>query len=106
MQDTGIIRNRLKIQSVIENVLPICTYQRSHFLIFIWSYVDYNPLSSKQREKANAYRNPAKQGSSLKTGFLLSVQQYYLRICNLPVLFMTTKLVAFWLSSGGRDQNG
>lgn len=46
MQDTGIIRNRLKIQSVITNARAFREVQSKYgsFDVFLWSYVDGKPI--------------------------------------------------------------
>ena len=46
MQDAGIVRNRLKIQSVIINARAFRTVQEEYgsFDSFLWSYVDGTPI--------------------------------------------------------------
>ena len=46
MQDTGIVRNRLKIQSVITNAKAFRAVQKEYgsFDSFLWSYVDATPI--------------------------------------------------------------
>lgn len=48
MQDAGIIRNRLKIQSVIVNAKAFLDVQKEYgsFDTFLWSYVDNKPIQN------------------------------------------------------------
>jgi len=49
MLDSGIIRNRLKINSVIINARLFLDIQKQHgsFDKFIWSYVDHKPINNR-----------------------------------------------------------
>jgi DNA-3-methyladenine glycosylase I len=46
MQNPGIIRNRLKIKSVITNAKAFIDIQKSHqsFSNYLWSFVDFTPI--------------------------------------------------------------
>jgi DNA-3-methyladenine glycosylase I len=50
MQDSGIVRNRLKIQSVIKNAKGFLAYEQVHgegaFATFLWSFVDGKPVQN------------------------------------------------------------
>lgn len=48
LQDAGIVRNRLKIQSVITNAHAFRAVQQAHgsFNSFIWSYVNHTPIKN------------------------------------------------------------
>lgn len=49
LNDAGIVRNRLKIHSTIQNakaVLEVCT-QYGSFSEFVWSFTDGKPLVNK-----------------------------------------------------------
>src|SRR5262245_53086207 len=50
MQDAGIIRNRLKIDSAISNAKAFLKLQREHgsFDKYIWAFVDGKPISRKR----------------------------------------------------------
>ncbi|HEY8225454.1 MAG TPA: DNA-3-methyladenine glycosylase I [Pyrinomonadaceae bacterium] len=50
MQDAGIIRNRLKIDSAISNAKAFLQLQREHgsFDVYVWSYVDNKPIFRKR----------------------------------------------------------
>lgn len=51
LQDSGIVRNRLKIQSVITNARAFRAVQQEHgsFDSFLWSYVDGKPIRNTRR---------------------------------------------------------
>jgi len=51
LQDTGIIRNRLKIRSAIENAKAFRRVQEEYgsFDAFLWSYVDNKPVQNCRR---------------------------------------------------------
>lgn len=63
MQDGGIIRNRLKINSVVTNARAFREIQREYgsFDAFLWSYVDKTPI---QNSWANVADVPAKTETS------------------------------------------
>ncbi|KGR78273.1 DNA-3-methyladenine glycosylase I [Ureibacillus manganicus] len=46
LEDPGIVRNRLKVQSVITNARSFLKLQQEHgsFSNYIWSFVDHKPL--------------------------------------------------------------
>jgi len=50
MQDAGIIRNRLKIDSAISNAKAFLQLQREHgsFDVYVWSYVGNKPIIRKR----------------------------------------------------------
>ena len=52
MQDTGIVRNRLKIQATVTNARLFVQMQKDNesFASFLWSFVDHLPVQN-QREK-------------------------------------------------------
>ncbi len=52
MQDTGIVRNRLKIQATVTNARLFMQMQKDNesFASFLWSFVDHLPVQN-QREK-------------------------------------------------------
>jgi len=54
MKDTGIIRNRLKILSVVRNAQTILDIQKTHtsFNNYLWQYVDNKTLNNNQAKKA------------------------------------------------------
>ncbi len=54
MNDAGIIRNRLKINAVIENAKAFIVVQAEHktFDAYIWSFVNNKPLTHKQQKEA------------------------------------------------------
>jgi len=49
MQDTGIVRNRLKIESTIKNARGVIAIKREYgsFASFLWQYVNNSPLQNK-----------------------------------------------------------
>ncbi len=49
LRDTGIIRNKLKINSVISNAKAFLEIQKEHgsFSKFIWNFVDGKPIQNK-----------------------------------------------------------
>lgn len=63
MQDAGIVRNRLKIQSVLVNAKAFRAVQEAHgsFDSFLWAYVDGKPIRNIWREMAEI---PAHTGLS------------------------------------------
>jgi DNA-3-methyladenine glycosylase I len=56
LQNAGIIRNRLKINAVIENAKAFLAVQRDcgSFDTYIWQFVGGKPLSEAQKEDASA----------------------------------------------------
>lgn len=54
MQDTGIVRNRLKIRSAITNAQCFIAVQKEHgsFSKFIWSYVKNEPILNEFENSA------------------------------------------------------
>jgi DNA-3-methyladenine glycosylase I len=56
MQDEGIVRNRAKINAVIENARAFLAVQQEFgsFDSYIWSFVDGKPLSESESERAIA----------------------------------------------------
>lgn len=48
LQDPGIIRNRLKVESTVSNARALLQLQKSHgsFDQFLWNYVDAKPIKS------------------------------------------------------------
>lgn len=56
MQDAGIVRNRLKIQSVLTNARAFRTVQEEYgsFDQYLWSYVDRTPI-------CNSWSDPSEQ---------------------------------------------
>jgi len=54
LQDTGIIRNRLKINAVVENAKAYQELIKTTSLAaHLWSFVDGKPLAATQHERAN-----------------------------------------------------
>jgi DNA-3-methyladenine glycosylase I len=55
MQDTGIVRNRSKIESTVDNAHAIMTIVRSHGSLdaFLWSAVDGKPMIGARRTVAD-----------------------------------------------------
>jgi DNA-3-methyladenine glycosylase I len=51
MQDTGIIRNRLKILSVIKNAIATLKLKENGISLndFFWNYVDFEPIISNHK---------------------------------------------------------
>jgi DNA-3-methyladenine glycosylase I len=49
LQDPGIIRNRLKVASTVQNARAFLGVQRAHgsFSDYIWSFVDGRPIKNK-----------------------------------------------------------
>src|ERR687890_2609747 len=56
LEDTGIIRNRLKINSAIGNAKSFLAVQREFgsFDDYVWRYVDHKPLCRKPGQKLAA----------------------------------------------------
>lgn len=56
LKNAGIVRNRLKIQAVVENANAYLAAQREFgsFDAYIWGFVDGTPLTVKQRRQALA----------------------------------------------------
>lgn len=54
MQDEGIIRNRLKIESVISNAKAFLKVQKEFgsFDAYIWSFVNYRPIVNKWKHSS------------------------------------------------------
>jgi DNA-3-methyladenine glycosylase I len=59
MKDEGIVRNRAKIASTVENARAFLEVQREHgsFDAYLWAYVDGRPVQGKRRTLADV---PAK----------------------------------------------
>lgn len=55
MQNTGIVRNRLKINSIIKNAKAYLAYESIHgvgsFSTFLWTFVDGKPIQNEWRTK-------------------------------------------------------
>lgn len=51
LQDAGIVRNRLKIESTVGNAKAFLAVQREHgsFAAWLWSFVDNQPLRQRRR---------------------------------------------------------
>lgn len=51
LQDAGIVRNRLKIESAVGNAKAFLAVQREHgsFAAWLWSFVDNQPLRQRRR---------------------------------------------------------
>lgn len=51
MQDTGIVRNRLKIESAIENAKLFLDIQKKYgsFSKYVWSFVSNRPIDNKRQ---------------------------------------------------------
>ncbi len=55
MQDTGIIRNRMKIEATIDNARALLELQRQQSLSsFLWAFVDFKPMQNTLRGMAEA----------------------------------------------------
>ncbi|HEY4385954.1 MAG TPA: DNA-3-methyladenine glycosylase I [Ktedonobacteraceae bacterium] len=56
LQNEGIIRNRLKINAVVENARAFLEVQREFgsFDTYIWSFVDGKPMTDAQEQQATA----------------------------------------------------
>lgn len=56
MQDSGIIRNRLKIQSAIQNARALLAMKENgeDFSEFLWSFVNHKPLQNTLHSMADA----------------------------------------------------
>jgi DNA-3-methyladenine glycosylase I len=50
MNDAGIVRNRLKIESAISNARALLDFREQHgdFVKHLWSFVDGNPLQNRR----------------------------------------------------------
>lgn len=48
MQDAGIVRNRLKVKSVVKNAIAVQAIQKEFgsFSTYLWAYVDNEPLQN------------------------------------------------------------
>ncbi|MBI3234777.1 MAG: DNA-3-methyladenine glycosylase I [Bacteroidetes bacterium] len=59
MQDTGIIRNQLKIRSAISNAVPFIEIQKEFgsFDSYLWNFVKGKPLQNKVRSKKDLIPN-------------------------------------------------
>jgi DNA-3-methyladenine glycosylase I len=54
MQNTGIVRNRLKIESLIRNARAYVAYeQQGDFAAFLWSFVDGKPMINQRRQMSD-----------------------------------------------------
>ncbi|MEQ5835212.1 DNA-3-methyladenine glycosylase I [Marinobacter sp. NFXS9] len=55
LQDPGIVRNRLKVQSIVKNARAFLAFpeQGQSFSEFLWSFVDYRPIQGAWRELAD-----------------------------------------------------
>lgn len=55
MADAGIVRNRLKITSAIDNARAFLEARQKHgsFDAFIWSFVDGRPMQNRPRSRAD-----------------------------------------------------
>lgn len=55
LQNAGIIRNRLKINSAIKNAKAFIAVQKEFgsFSDYIWGFVDHKPLQNQRREKGD-----------------------------------------------------
>lgn len=63
MQNPGIVRNRLKIQSAVINAAAFLTIQKEHgsFDAYIWQFVDGNPIRNRWKDMSEV---PAKTAES------------------------------------------
>jgi DNA-3-methyladenine glycosylase I len=75
MQDEGIVRNRLKIESAVSNAKAFLAVQREHgsFDSYVWRFVGGRPIVNRRRRRGDV---PAKTAQSdalskdlLKRGF-------------------------------------
>ncbi len=59
LQNTGIIRNKLKVKSIITNAQLFIEIQKEYgsFSKFIWQYVDGKPIKNKVTDYKNAPAN-------------------------------------------------
>ena len=55
LQDTGIVRNRLKIESVIKNAQLFLEIQKRYgsFSKYVWSFVKHRPLDNRRQALEN-----------------------------------------------------
>jgi DNA-3-methyladenine glycosylase I len=53
LEDSGIVRNRLKIESAISNARAVLDVQREFgsFDVYIWSFVDGNPIINRWKSQ-------------------------------------------------------
>jgi len=70
MNDSGIIRNRLKINAVIKNAEAFLEIQKEYgsFDKYIWSFVDFHPLYHRDADRAIEISKTMSK-SLLKRGF-------------------------------------
>ncbi|WP_194851931.1 DNA-3-methyladenine glycosylase I [Nonlabens antarcticus] len=59
LQNAGIIRNKLKIKSIITNAQLFLNIQKDHgsFSNFMWSYVNHKPITNAVKNYGNAAPN-------------------------------------------------
>ena len=59
MQDTGIIRNKLKIKATITNAKAFIAIQKEFgsFSDYIWEFVDHKPIKNRWTNYKNAPTN-------------------------------------------------
>lgn len=55
LQDPGIVRNRLKIESTIQNAIAFIKIQKTYgsFADYLWAFVDHKPIVSSPRNLAD-----------------------------------------------------
>lgn len=70
MQDKGIVRNRLKIESVIKNAQAFLRYEHSHgegsFSDFLWQFVDGKPIQNQWQTMAEVPASTAQSQAMSK----------------------------------------
>ncbi len=56
LQDSGIVRNKLKIRATVSNAKAFMEIQKEHgsFSKYIWSFVDHKPIQNKVKDYKKA----------------------------------------------------
>lgn len=68
MQNEGIIRNRLKIESTIKNAKALLEMKKNgeDFCDFVWSFVNYKPIQNKLRGMQGAVASTSESDAMSK----------------------------------------
>ncbi|MEK7536933.1 MAG: DNA-3-methyladenine glycosylase I [Patescibacteria group bacterium] len=66
MNDSGIIRNRLKIKSAVKNAIAFLKIQKEFgsFDKYIWQFADYKTIHNKQKS-SNGLRSKSKESDAM-----------------------------------------
>jgi DNA-3-methyladenine glycosylase I len=105
MQDTGIVRNQLKINSIIKNARAYLRMEEQgiDFSVFIWSFVDatqvVNHWAGKDQVPTSTIQSDAMAKALKAQGFHFQAQQFVMLLYKLSVCLTTIKLPVYGYES-------